>query len=162
MPAWGAKGAKSQLATSPIELRLSLCKQLTPGNAGGSAVQVILGPDPQLALYGELVVWFHKVELFRHEEEQRMFRQTPGPEDLNLHKNPLLRLIADGEHLVRLIEQHGFLTNNEGVTAEDLKATLQNLRADFRGWHEPMPATQKAELLREVFDVPVQRNTNLR
>ena len=120
----------------------------------GSAAQVILGPDPQLTLYGEAVVWFHKVELFRHEGEERMYHQTPTPEDSALHKELLLRLIADGEHLVRLIEQHGFLANTEGITDDDLKATLQSLRADYRGWHEPMPAAQQAQILREVFDVP--------
>jgi len=118
----------------------------------GSAAQVILGPDPQLALYGETVVWFHKVELFRREEEQRMYRQTPASEDVVLHKDLLLRLMADGEHLDRLIEQHGFLANAGGFTADDLKATLQTLRADYRGWHEPMPAGQRNEILREVFD----------
>jgi hypothetical protein len=119
----------------------------------GSAAQVIFGPDPQRALYGEAVVWFHKVELFRREEEQRMDRQTPGPEDLALHKQLLQRLIADGEHLVRLVEQHGFLTHTEGVSAGDVKATVQNLRADYRGWHEPMPAAQQAQILREVFEI---------
>lgn len=119
----------------------------------GSAVQVILGPDPQLALYGEAVVWFHKVELLRREEEQRLYRQNPSAEDLSLHRQLLLRLVADGEHLVRLIEQHGFLANIEGITADDLKATLRNLRADYRGWHEPMPGRQRAQILREVFDV---------
>lgn len=118
----------------------------------GSAAQVILGPDPQLALYGEAVVWFHKVELFRREEEQSMYRQSPANEDLALHKELLLRLIADGEHLLRLIEQRGFLTNTEGISEADLRATVQNLRADYRGWHEPMPAAQKAQILAEVFN----------
>ncbi len=120
----------------------------------GPAAQVILGPDPPLALYGEAVVWFHKVELFRREEEQRMYRQTPVPEDLALHKELLLRLIEDGEHLGRLIDQHGFLSNAEGITADDLKATARNLRADYRGWHEPMPAAERSQVLREVFDGP--------
>jgi hypothetical protein len=119
----------------------------------GSAAQLILGPDPQLALYGEVVVWFHKVELFRHEEELRMFRQTPDPADLALHKELLLRLIADAEHLLRLIEHHGFLANTDGVTADDLRATMENLRSDYRGWHEPMPAAERTQILREVFDV---------
>src|SRR5215467_3644864 len=112
-----------------------------------SAAEVILGPDPQLALYGEAVIWFHKVELFRQREEERMFRQNPTTEDLALHKELLLRLIADGEHLSRLTEQHGFLSNAQGITNADLKATLQNLRADFRGWHEPLPPEQKAQIL---------------
>ena len=85
-----------------------------PKQNWGAAAQIILGPDPQLALYGEAVVWFHKVELFRHEEEARMYRQTPAPADLTLHKELLLRLITDGEHLGLLIDQHGFLSNAEG------------------------------------------------
>ena len=119
-----------------------------------SAAQVILGPDPQPALYGEAVVWFHKVELFRQQEEQTMFGQNPAPEDINLHRTLLLRLIDDGEHLVRLIDHHGFLANAQQITAADLKATLKNLWADYRGWHEPMPAAQKEQILREVFDGP--------
>ena len=107
-----------------------------------------------MALYGEGVVWLHKVELFRHEEEARMYRQSSAPDDLSLHKKLLLRLMADGEHLLRLIDQNGFLTHAEGLTADDLKATLRNLRTDYRGWHEPMPAAQQAQILHEVFDVP--------
>jgi hypothetical protein len=120
----------------------------------GSVAQLILGPGPQLALYGEAVIWFHKVELFRREEEHRMFDQSPTPGDLALHKDLLLRLIADGEHLTRLIEQHGFLPNTESISVDDLRATVQNLRADYRGWHEPMAAGQRAQVLAEVFDVP--------
>lgn len=120
----------------------------------GPAAQLILGPEPALAIYGEVVVWFHKIELLRIEEDQRLLRQTPTPEDLSLHKELLWRLIADGEHLARLVEQHGFLSNTDGVTAADFHATLQSLRADYRGWHEPMPETQRTQILREVFDVP--------
>ena len=119
----------------------------------GSAGQLILGPDPQLTLYNEAVVWFHKVDLFRQHEEERMYRRQPTPEDFALHKQLLLRLIADGEHLLRLIGQHGFIANSESVTSDDLQATVQNLWADFRGWHDSMPSAQRAQILREVFDV---------
>jgi hypothetical protein len=81
-----------------------------------------------------------------------MYRQTPAPADLTLHKELLLRLITDGEHLGLLIDQHGFLSNAEGITADDLKSTVRNLRADYRGWHEPMPEAERAQVLREVFD----------
>jgi hypothetical protein len=67
-----------------------------------------------------------------------------------LHKELLLRLIADCDHLLRLIEQHGFRSDAQGVTGADLNATLQNRRAAYRGWHEPMPTAQKAQILREV------------
>jgi hypothetical protein len=120
----------------------------------GSAAEVILAPASQLALYGEVVVWFHKVELFRREEEQRMYRQSPTPNDLALHKELLLRLVTDGEHLTELIEQHGLLSNVEGVTKEDLKATISSLQADYRGWHQPMTDGRRTQILRDVFDVP--------
>ena len=100
------------------------------------------------------MIWFHKVELFRREEEQRMSPETPSQDDLALHKQLLIRLIEDGEHLGRLIDHHGFMSNAEGITAEDLKATTRNLRADYRGWHEPMAPAEKAQVLREVFDGP--------
>jgi hypothetical protein len=119
----------------------------------GSAVEVILGPAPQVALYGKVVVWFHKVELFRRQEEDRMYRQSPTPDDLALHKELLLRLMTDGEHLTRLIEHHGLLSNVEGITTEDVKATLLSLQADYRGWHQPMPDSKRAQILSEVFDV---------
>ena len=120
----------------------------------GSAAEVILGPAPQVALYGEVVVWFHKVELFRRQEEARMYRQSPAPEDLALHEELLLRLITDGEHLTRLIEQHGLLSNVEGVSAQDVKATVLSLQADHRGWHQPIPDSQRAQILSDVFDSP--------
>ena len=132
--------------------KLTLMQAAEAKTSWGSAAQVILGPDPPLALYGEAVIWFHKVELFRRQEDERMYRHSPASEDLALHKQLLLRLIADAEHLLRLIEQHGFLPNAEGLSAADIKATLQNLRADYRGWHEPMPTAQKAQILAEVFD----------
>jgi len=50
-------------------------------------------------------------------------------------------------------DQQGFLANTEKLTADDLKATLANLRADYRGWHEPMPAEKRTQLLHEVFNV---------
>jgi hypothetical protein len=128
--------------------------QASGSKPGWASAQIILGPDPQLALYGETIVWFHKVELFRREEEERMYRQKPSQQDLAFHKNLLQRLITDGDHLTHLIEQHGFLANAEGFSGDDLRATLQNLRADYRGWHEPMAAGQRSKILREVFDGP--------
>ncbi len=117
------------------------------------ASQVILGADPQLALYGDIVLWFHKVELFRQHEEERMYHRSPGAEDLELHKKLLQRLVADGEHLIRLIAQHGLVANTDAVTPEDVAATVRNLSADFRGWHEPMSGDRREEILHQVFDV---------
>ena len=116
---------------------------------------LILGDDPQLRVYAEISVWYKKIELFRKGEDERMFQQDPTPEDLAVHKNLLQRLIADGDHLRSLVRQTGLPANLEGLTAESLAATLDLLRADHRGWHDPMPAEKRAQILREVFpDVP--------
>lgn len=117
-----------------------------------SASQVILGPDPALAVYGEAVVWLHKVELFRQEEAARMYRQEPSREDRALHQRLLERLIADGDHLTRLIGQHGLIANVQGLSAEDVQATLRSLGADYRGWHQPLSPEKRDSILREVFD----------
>ena len=118
---------------------------------------IILGEDPQLRIFAEVSVWYKKIELFRKGEDQRMFGQEPTPEDLAVHKSLLQRLIADGEHLILLIEQIGLPENFEGVTPESVRITLETLQADYRGWHQPMPSAQREKLLKELFPNVSQR-----
>ena len=114
--------------------------------------QAVLGHDPGLQLYGEISEWFHKVRLFRKGEEQYFHQLHPTAEDMEIHKRLLQRLIADGEHLVRVTEQAGGLIENaERIKTVDLEATVDSLRDTFRGWHEPMPAEQRDKILNEVF-----------
>lgn len=116
---------------------------------------LILGDDPELRVYAEVAVWLKKIELFRKGEDARMFLQDATPEDLAVHKSLLERLLADGDHLLSLVRQIGLPANVEGITLESLSATLDLLRADYRGWHDPLPAEKAAQILREVFpDVP--------
>ena len=115
------------------------------------AKHLILGDDPQLRLYAEASVWFKKIELFRDGENRRMFLQDPTPEDLAVHKSLIQRLIADGEHLLLLIQQVGLPSNIEGVKPEDVGAALETLRDSYRGWHEPISAQRRAQVLNEVF-----------
>jgi hypothetical protein len=112
---------------------------------------VILGEDPQLRVYAEVCVWYRKIELFRKGEDERMFVQDPTSEDLAVHKSLLQRLLADGEHLVLLIQQAGLPENTESITAESVSITLEALRTDYRGWHQPMPPEQRKQLLSELF-----------
>ena len=112
---------------------------------------LILGEDPQLRVYAEISVWYKKIELFRKEEDARMFFQEPTPEDLAVHKSLLQRLIADGEHLFSLIGQIGLPENVEGIKPEDVAATVETLRDTYRGWHEPIAANQREHELREIF-----------
>ena len=112
---------------------------------------MILGEDPQLRVYAEASVWFKKIELFRRGEDQRMFLQEPTAEDLTVHRGLLQRLIADGDHLLLLIQQVGWPVNIEGVKPEDVAAALETLRDTYRGWHEPVSAQRRAQILKEVF-----------
>jgi hypothetical protein len=129
---------------------------MTAADAQWSPVKhLILGDDPQVRVYAEVAVWLKKIELFRKGEDERMFLQDPTPEDLTVHKSLLQRLITDGDHLLSLIQQIGVPANVEGITPESVTATAELLRADYRGWHEPMPAEKRAQILNEVFpDVP--------
>jgi hypothetical protein len=38
-------------------------------------------------------------------EDERMFLQEPTPEDLDVHKDLLQRLIADGDHLLSSVKR---------------------------------------------------------
>ena len=115
------------------------------------ARHLILGDDPQLRLYADVAVWLKKIELFRQREDERMFAQDPTPEDLAIHKTLLQRLIVDGEHLLCLLQQVGLPENVEGITSESVVATQELLRADYRGWHEPMQTDERNRILKQVF-----------
>jgi hypothetical protein len=117
----------------------------------GVAKHLILGDDPQLRLYADALVWLKKLEAFRKGEDERMLTPDPSPEDRAVHKSLLQRLIADGDHLLSLVAQAGLPENVEGITTESLAATVEMLRADYRGWHQPMPAEQRTQLLKEIF-----------
>jgi hypothetical protein len=115
------------------------------------ARHLILGDDPQLRVFAEISVWHQKIEMFRKGEDQRMFRHDPTPEDLAVHKSLLQRLIADGQHLVSLVCQVGLPENSDGISAESAAATLEMLQADYRGWHDPMPAEWRQRILKAAF-----------
>ena len=119
-------------------------------------MHAILGSEPSLQLYGEVSVWFHKLGLFRKGEEDRVHLASPTAADLRIHKQLLLRLITDGEHLLRLAgECGGLISNPEAIKLEDLHAAVESLRDSYRGWHQPMPPEQRDKILGEVFaDVP--------
>src|SRR5438309_2139956 len=100
------------------------------------AQHLILGEDPQVRIYAEVSVWFKKIEIFRKGEDERMFLREPTPEDMAVHKTLLQRLITDGEHLQSLIHQIGLPDNLEGIKPADVRAMVETLKDDYRGWHE--------------------------
>jgi len=114
--------------------------------------QVTLGPDPEMHLYAEVSLWFHKLKVFREREDARMFQSTPNPEDRAIHKALVSPLIVDGEHLLTLLEQSaGLMTNPERIKSEDLVAAVESLRDTYRGWHEPLPSEKRNQILKQVF-----------
>jgi hypothetical protein len=115
------------------------------------AKHLILGDDPQLRVFGEVSVWYKKIESLRQGEDDRMVLHDPTPEDLAVHKSLLQRLIADGEYLLSLVGQVGLPENQVGITGESLTATVELLQADYRGWHEPMPSEKREEILSAAF-----------
>jgi hypothetical protein len=115
------------------------------------AKHLILGDDPQLRVFGEISVWHQKIESLRKSENERMVLQAPTPEDLRVHQSLLQRLIADGEYLLSLTRQVGLPENAEGISPDSLEATLDLLRADYRGWHEPMAPDHRKRILKAVF-----------
>jgi len=115
------------------------------------AKHLILGDDPQLRVFGEISVWYKKIESLRQSEDDRMVLHDPTPEDLCVHKSLLERLIADGEYLLSLVGQVGLPENEAGITAESLAAAVELLQADYRGWHEPMPSKKREQILRAAF-----------
>lgn len=115
------------------------------------ARHLILGDDPQLRLFGEISVWHQKIESLRKSEDERMVLRDPTPEDLGVHKSLLQRLVADGEYLLSRTRQVGLPENAEGITGDSLEATLDLLRADYRGWHEPLSLDQRERILKAIF-----------
>jgi hypothetical protein len=115
------------------------------------AKHLILGDDPQLRVFGEISVWYKKIESLRQGEDERMVLQNPTPEDLRVHKSLLQRLIADGGYLLSLVKQVGLPENEVGITAESLAAAVELLQADYRGWHEPMPSEKREQILKSAF-----------
>ena len=115
-------------------------------------MQSILGSDPGAALYAEASIWFDKLERFRAEENEKMFLREPAPQDIEIHKTLLLRLIADGEHLLTLIRQAGgLISNRERIKVEDIDAAVKGLHDTLRGWHGSIPSDQRKKHLSEIF-----------
>ena len=115
------------------------------------ASHLILGDDPQQHVFKEVTDWFKKVQLFRQQEDESMFRREPTGEDLAIHKHLLQRLMLDGQHLLSLIRQAGWTENRQGIAPEAVAVEIETLRDTFRGWHEPMPQAERKRMMQELF-----------
>jgi hypothetical protein len=105
-------------------------------------------------LVQDIVAWFKAIRLFREAEDERLILQEPTPTDLRQHRTWLANLIAEGERLLTESQTQGGLP--EGVVhfkLTDVEAAVGNLRTDERLWHGSMSSTERAEILKAVFDV---------
>jgi hypothetical protein len=117
-----------------------------------STQNAILGADPAATLYQDVSQWFDKVKKFQREEDERMIDKDPTPKDLKIHKELVLRLIDDGEHLLKLIQRRGRVGKDPHyITTGAVDSTVEMLRASYRGWHEPMPKEERDRILKAVF-----------
>jgi hypothetical protein len=131
--------------------RFSLSTMTTVEQQWTPASHLILGDDPQQRIFVEVTDWFKKVQLFRQQEDERMFLREPAAEDLAIHKHLLQRLILDGQHLLSLVRQVGWPENNQGIAPEAVVVEVETLRDTFRGWHEPMSLGERERLMKAMF-----------
>ena len=113
--------------------------------------RLILGDDPRQRVFLEVLDWFKKVQLFRQQEDERMFQREPAEEDLAIHRHLLQRLMLDGQHLLSLVRQVGWPDDNRGIAPEAVAAEVETLGDTFRGWHQPMPQEERERLFRDIF-----------
>jgi hypothetical protein len=98
-------------------------------------------------------LWAVAVRLFRKIEHQQLFVQTPGTNDLKVHKAFLHELLSLGQMLEIRIEN----IDDEDLAAfdirrENLSAQVQELQDTFHMWHGPeIDPKRAAELEKAIF-----------
>lgn len=99
--------------------------------------------------------WITTVVFFRQAESETMYLSEPTDVDRRYHRNILASLIGKGENLLTRIHLSGGLPENaDGIKAEDIDATLEELRNTEAQWYGDMSEERRALILKEVFDVP--------
>ena len=111
--------------------------------------------EKRLGLLTETLAWFTCVAFFRRTESETHYLAQPKELDRRYHKSILASLIAQGERVLTRIQQAGGLPENiEGVKAEDVDATVEELRNTQVQWYGDMTPQRREDILREIFHVP--------
>jgi hypothetical protein len=110
--------------------------------------------EKRLGVLMETVAWMAAIMFFRRTESETMYLAEPAPLDRRYHKSILAALIAEGERLLtRLHRSGGVPKNADGITAEDIDATVEELRTTQVQWYGNMMPERRAQILAEVFHV---------
>jgi hypothetical protein len=110
--------------------------------------------EKRLGLMMETVAWMAAIMFFRRTESETMYLAEPTQLDRRYHKSLLAGLIAEGERLLTRLHQSGGLPNNaDGIKAEDIDATVEELRNTQTQWYGDMTPERRAQILAEVFHV---------
>jgi len=133
-----------------------------PGSAGTSprwtAVDFMVEfhtREKRLGLLLETLAWIATVVFFRRAESDTMYLAEPSETDRRYHKRILAALIAEGERLLNCIHQaDGLPQNIDGIKSADVDATMEELRNTQAQWYGDMTEARRAQILKEVFDVP--------
>jgi len=100
----------------------------------------------------ETVAWMAAIMFFRRTESETMYLAEPTELDRRYHKSLLAALIAEGERLLtRLHRSGGVPKNADGIKAEDIDATVEELRNTQVQWYGDMTPERRAQILAEVF-----------
>ena len=109
----------------------------------------------RLGLLTETLAWVASVALFRETETQTHYLKSPSKEDRRQHQALLAALIAEGRRLLRRAHDAGGLPENlDGLKTEDLDAMVEELRTTQLQWESDMTPQRRAQILKELFDVP--------
>jgi hypothetical protein len=110
--------------------------------------------EKRLGLLMETLGWMVAIMLFRRTESETIYMAEPSEADRRYHKRILAALIAEGERLLADLQQSGGLANNsDGIKAEDIDATVEELRNTQAQWYGDMTPERRLQILEEVFHV---------
>ena len=110
--------------------------------------------EKRLGLLAETLAWFASVAFFRRTETETHYLADPSDLERRYHKSILASLIGQGERLLtRIPEARGLPENTDTVKAEDVEATMEELRNTQAQWYGDMTAQRREQILRELFHV---------
>lgn len=113
--------------------------------------------EKRFSLLVESLAWVASVVFFRKAESETHYLAAPTDLDRRYHKSILASLIAEGERLLTRAHLGGGLPKNiDGIKVEDLDATVEELRNTQAQWYGDMAPKRRAQILKEVFDVPAR------
>jgi hypothetical protein len=111
--------------------------------------------EKRLGLLTETFAWVASVAFFRRAESETLYLAEPTETDRRYHKTILAALLAEGERVLSRLHKAGGLPENlDGIGTEDIDATVEELRNTQVQWYGDMTAERRAQILKELFDVP--------